>query len=114
MNLIGTIQIGKHGEKIKGINHQTPRGLEVWDGFEPNIKLSDETCIHAVCNGFFDFLDISTTHQVAICRRCYLRTVIPISVKTFTDLQKWSHETYTQKADLTSNPLLFRQFPKGV
>lgn len=52
--------------------------------------------VHEHCRGGFNFIPVSSTHNVLLCRECGLRVVIPIKVITFGDLRR--HFKTFQKA----------------
>lgn len=39
--------------------------------------------VHAFCNGYFDRVEISKTHNALVCRKCHLRVPFPKTVTTY-------------------------------
>lgn len=51
-------------------------------------EFRNRTGIHDHCNGSINCMIVSGTHQAFLCRKCNLRVVFPITLKTFGDLRK--------------------------
>lgn len=59
-----------------------------------NIKYIDDISLgqHQICNGFIDCEQVSKTHKALICRKCKLRVLIPIKIKTWQDLRNYAEQ----------------------
>jgi len=57
---------------------------------DADVELSLCIGIHNVCNGWVDISKVSESHQAIVCRKCYLRVVVPFWVKNYSDLYRWS------------------------
>ena len=54
---------------------------------------------HDVCNGFIDCEPISNTHQALNCRKCNLRFVFPIGIKTIKELHQFTKAVIKQEQE---------------
>ena len=45
--------------------------------------------VHNLCRGEIIYIKISQNRNVLACPRCFLRVVIPESIKTYGDLRRW-------------------------
>ena len=83
------ILISEHGDMIEG--------YPSFSGISNNTDETElNTCVgvHMVCNGWIDINTTSVTHKALTCRKCKMRIVIPLEIKTFGDLRKhfaWLH-----------------------
>ncbi len=98
------IQLGQYGEKLYD-SLGSPVNPENLDGKDMIVCIG----IHRPCHGglepgeamngcYMDIHVISETHRAITCRGCRMRVVIPIEVKTYGDLRRWSFDTFGASA----------------
>ncbi|HEC66688.1 MAG TPA: hypothetical protein ENI23_15535 [bacterium] len=77
------IQLTKEGDHLL----EYPPSVEGWHT-EESSDLSLVLGLHDICMGWVDFNQTTKTHFALVCRRCKLRLVIPLTIKTFGQLRK--------------------------
>jgi hypothetical protein len=60
-------------------------------------KLSSCVGIHEHCHGWVDRKRTSKTHDVLVCRSCFLRIVFPAEIKTYGELRIYMNKQFHQK-----------------
>lgn len=82
-DIIDSIILTAHGETLiafSGLDSKPIIG---------DYALSNVLGIHKYCNDSLIMRPVSKTHQAIFCRRCGLRLVIPITIKTYWQLLQY-------------------------